>query len=95
MEKVPANRSPEDFKSLPSSRKRREVKDDDLEVYIAAKFMGDTLPSSFNVGDGTTDDGYFNKPLTPSYYYSFFLRAYVKSKKVRLIVEAIPQQQWR
>ena len=59
-------------------RKRRvPASDSDTEPYIAAKLMGDKMPPSILIGDGTEINGYQNKPLKEGKYYVFFTRAVV------------------
>ena len=45
-------------------------------VYIAAKFKAEYLPSEFVLGDGAEYGGFTNRPLDRDTKYQVFLRAY-------------------
>ena len=55
------------------------------QPYVAAKFLGQDIPYTFNLGDGETRYGYFNRPLLKEKRYRIFVRVQVdKITKVSL-----------
>ena len=50
--------------------------------YIAAKFSRDTLPPSFDIGDGQVYETYLNRQIQPGMHYKIFVRAYVESPNI-------------
>ena len=45
--------------------------------YIAAKFLKQSIPYNFVLGDGLNYEGFINRKLKPDTYYKVFVRAYV------------------
>ena len=89
-EAVPLTISPNDIKTVDleirsrsrrsTHQRNRRATSQESEAYIAAKLMGDQMPESFAVGDGSEVNGYRNKPLKEGEYYTVFTRAVIQSE---------------
>lgn len=50
---------------------------DNAPYYIAAKWMGRSIPNTFSLGDGQKYNGFFNRKLQKDVEYKIFVRAMV------------------
>lgn len=55
-----------------------------LPVYITARFTSKDLPMNFTIGDNTTSNSIYNRPLLSTTRYAAILRAYVKTNQVKV-----------
>ncbi|RDD42228.1 Tyrosine-protein phosphatase Lar [Trichoplax sp. H2] len=55
----------------------------DLPAYVTARFSPQELPINFTIGDNTTSNGIYNRPLLSNIKYAAILRAYVKTNQVK------------
>ncbi|EDV23317.1 uncharacterized protein TRIADDRAFT_57808 [Trichoplax adhaerens] len=55
----------------------------DLPAYVTARFSPQELPINFTIGDNTTSNSIYNRPLLSNIKYAAILRAYVKTNQVK------------
>lgn len=83
---LPSSLKPENFGTSNSRQKRAITQKNTTvaalltppEYYIAAFLKRTEVPMEYKLGTGDADNGYKNDKLTKGYYYSTFLRAYVR-----------------
>ena len=83
---IPLSLKPENFGTSNTRQKRGVTQKNSTvaalltppEYYIAAFLKRTEVPMKYKLGTGDADSGYKNDKLTKGYYYSTFLRAYVR-----------------
>lgn len=62
------------------------------EVYIAAKFEGNSAAEEFTIGDGTEVGGYVNRELQNDVEYKAFVRVVIDVSLASIITILMNQQ---